>query len=60
MYKKEIFRNLDKKYIKEANISYDNAKADAIFGYASIKKYLKTSITFIKESYKYISHGNTI
>lgn len=26
----------------------------------SIKKYLKSSITFIKESYKYISHGNTI
>lgn len=26
----------------------------------SIKKYLKSSISFIKESYKYISHGNTI
>lgn len=26
----------------------------------SIKKYLKSSITFLKESYKYISHGNTI
>jgi serine/threonine protein kinase len=26
----------------------------------SIKKYLMSSISFIKESYKYISHGNTI
>ena len=26
----------------------------------SIKKYLKSSIVFLKESYKYISHGNTI
>ena len=26
----------------------------------SIKKYLKSSIVFLKESYKYISYGNTI
>ena len=37
-----VLENISEKYIKEAGLCYDNAKADAVFAYTCIKKYLKS------------------